>query len=120
MIRKLAVIFLLLPSMALAVEYPYQRLKDGMEVAKRTSDFQQRMTKSGSKGKLVSCRPIIESYVTKYRILFAGNCTLEVGGHRSSLMVCDDDMVGNFATSAIGAVTDEALAAFSEASCGGA
>jgi len=119
MFRKLVAILVLIPTVAWA-EYPSQTLTNAADIAKRIAKFDKEMRIYGFTGKLISCAPVVESRITKYRSLFAASCKFGVGDRQLGFAVCDDDMVGNFTMSSSGGTTEEELAAFAEANCIGA
>jgi hypothetical protein len=116
MFRKLVAILVLIPTVAWA-DYPSQKLTSAADIAKRVGRFEKDMRILGFTGKVISCGPVVESRITKYRSLFAASCKVGVGDRQVGFTVCDDDMVGNFAMSTTGGSTEEDLATFAEGNC---
>jgi hypothetical protein len=91
-------------------------------IADRTHRFEEHLAKLGFAGKVVSCQGMIDlpAGVEGGDHSYGAVCTLDAGGHRSDVMLCDDILFGHFAMPADKFVnTREAVAMFTDENCSG-
>src|ERR1017187_8643410 len=106
-LRSSLLIVAMLPVMALAdremiegvtVNTPKAGAYALSDLNSRNDSFSTKLLRNGGAGKITACSLLIDVPVgtAHGNHSFGGLCTLSVGTLKSSVMICDDDMVGHF------------------------
>jgi hypothetical protein len=89
----------------------------------RVVSFNKSLSTHEIAGNIIVCQRLVDLAVgiVSGNNSYGGYCTLEKGGRRTPVEICDDNLIGHFAVRSIStaAMTDEGLVRFTSANCFG-
>lgn len=94
-------------------------VRDRNEIAGIAGQFEHELHKLGVQGTIVSCTNAVNVAVgvAGGNIAHGAVCTWSAAGKTVSALLCNDDMVGNFALSVSYARANDSVAAFAKDNC---